>query len=502
MKAMKSNKGISMITLIITVIVMIIFLGIAYRIGSRYIFESKEEERASLVSILSTSVERRQNDKYVGASENIYYTGYRIAEEDFEKLFEKFTDKNCMYAPGLWYAVDATKAGELGIVDSEKYLINDLKNEYDEDDEKYLAVVDYYTGKVELLKKEDIGDIIGNITDKDDGTGCEHQWTVVSCIEPSVCNKCGTISIGPLGHEYLDINGNPTKEPVATCTEDAVCTRCGYIALKAIGHDYDTSTLSYNDEGHFNKCIRYEQCFGVGNFEKHNRDYLEEYNGDGKWLRYHDIICTDNCGWTKEDEQCTIAIRPKDTYHHIVYCTLCAGTEEVEHDKLAYKNIDKNEHMVYCDSCKSDLYREEHLDIEIPYGKCDKCTGEMDITNTPRVDVVTMENITPSGESIYWAKKGDKIKITLQVSVLLAENPTIKLQDIELKTEGITRQDLTYTIEVDTNEYAFVEGHMGIEVSNIKSIWSVEGENVYETTDGNYITYDSIKPVYIHVPES
>ena len=40
---MKNNKGISMITLIITIICMIIILGITYRIGSRYILESIEE---------------------------------------------------------------------------------------------------------------------------------------------------------------------------------------------------------------------------------------------------------------------------------------------------------------------------------------------------------------------------------------------------------------------------------------------------------------------------
>ena len=40
---MRDNKGISMITLVITIICMVIFLSLAYRIGTRYIFESKEE---------------------------------------------------------------------------------------------------------------------------------------------------------------------------------------------------------------------------------------------------------------------------------------------------------------------------------------------------------------------------------------------------------------------------------------------------------------------------
>lgn len=61
----KNNKGISMITLVITIICILIFLGIAYRIGSRYITESIEEEKNVLISVLSSVVSRRQNDKYV-----------------------------------------------------------------------------------------------------------------------------------------------------------------------------------------------------------------------------------------------------------------------------------------------------------------------------------------------------------------------------------------------------------------------------------------------------
>ena len=63
---MRDNKGISMITLVITIICMVIFLSLAYRIGTRYIFESKEEERTALVAVLSDGVTRRKNDRYVG----------------------------------------------------------------------------------------------------------------------------------------------------------------------------------------------------------------------------------------------------------------------------------------------------------------------------------------------------------------------------------------------------------------------------------------------------
>ena len=61
----RNNKGISMITLVITIICILIFLGIAYRIGSRYISESIEKEKDVLISVLSDAASRRQNDKYV-----------------------------------------------------------------------------------------------------------------------------------------------------------------------------------------------------------------------------------------------------------------------------------------------------------------------------------------------------------------------------------------------------------------------------------------------------
>ncbi len=63
---MNRNKGISMIALVITIICMILFLGIAYRIGTRYISESREQEKSVLIDVISKAVSRRQNDKYVG----------------------------------------------------------------------------------------------------------------------------------------------------------------------------------------------------------------------------------------------------------------------------------------------------------------------------------------------------------------------------------------------------------------------------------------------------
>ena len=221
---MKNNKGISMITLIVTIVCIIIFLGIAYRIGSRYISESKEEEKVALTSILSDSVVRRQNDKYAVASgDKIYYTGYHLSSDDFEKLYDKFDKKDCMYEPGLWFVIDANKAEELGIVDSSKYLIDNINN-VSSDEDRYIAVVDYYTGNVQLIKYQDVDGFIGDIVDGSDGTGCEHTYTILTCLEPSVCTKCGLVSANALAKDssnfmaFTDATANALPNRLIACT--------------------------------------------------------------------------------------------------------------------------------------------------------------------------------------------------------------------------------------------------------------------------------------------
>ena len=42
---------------------------------------------------------------------------------------------------------------------------------------------------------------------------------------------------------------------------------------------------------------------------------------------------------------------------------------------------------------------------------------------------------------------------------------------------------------------------MSIDVTDVRSIWGVTGDNIYSTTDGEYITYDATKPQYIYIPE-
>lgn len=487
---MKNSKGISMISLIITIICILIFVGLSYRIGSRYIKVSKEDEKDALVSVISNAVTRRQNDKYISVgNENIYYSGYPMSEEEFNRILGDDHD----WGNGLWFIVDAKSAEDLGVVDPEQFLVEDLTNPTEEDDDKYVAIVDYDTGKVELVyydgdvDKEEIKDIAQNY--KDNETGCTHTFSVVSCIEPSVCTKCGLIFSKALGHDF--------NHESATCTEDKKCNRCGYIAQKALGHEYDTSTLYHNDDGHFNKCIRYDTCGAIGNFKEHIKEY--GYIEGTEWK--HNVRCTyTGCGWSKIEE-CTKSIKPKDIEYHTIYCEHCGRSEDIKHDDIRFRYIDKEKHMVYCYTCKSDLYLEEHIDIEEPFGICDRCEGVVNVNKAPTIEILTMENITRDIENKDYAKKGDTIKITVKASLLLAGAPTIKVQGQEISPGKILSEDnFTWYAEFKTSDYTFSEGKLTISVSNVKSLWGVymQGE-VTETTDNKYIIYDSIKPEYIYI---
>ena len=114
---------------------------------------------------------------------------------------------------------------------------------------------------------------------------------------------------------------------------------------------------------------------------------------------------------------------------------------------------------------------------------------------------VTIKNITPQAGEAYFAKRGDKIEIRIEVSMLLSGAPTVKLQDRVIKEESIKQEEaLVWIAEINTADYLFDEGLMNIEINNIKSLWGIKGADVFETTDDKYITYDSTKPQYIYIP--
>lgn len=415
----------------------------------------------------------------------MYYSGYHLSQDNFEKLKPSFAD-NHIYDPGIWYALDANKAGELGVSNPDQYLVDNLKKPTDEKN-KYIGIVNYYTGEVELLYFADVSkDIIDDVVDNS-GSDHEHIPTVASCLEPSVCEICGLILTPAFGHEY-----NIEK---ATCTEDRKCIRCGYIIEKAIGHDYDTTVLSFDEKGHFNKCKR---CDSKGNFVEHDRKYGINSTTD-EWV--HTVTCSE-CAWRNESEACTVEYMSLNLTQHRKICKFCSKYQDSDHDDIRYRYLNEDKHVVYCNTCKSDLYEESHIDVENPLGMCDECDGIFDIEKVPTLDVVEMKNIQDSAEDAYWAKAGDKLQLVFSTTVMLSEKPTVTIQGKTIKSDQIAMRDsLTYVVEFRTDEYDFEDGLLDVSISNIRSIWGIMGENVDRTTDNKYISYDKILPEYIYVPK-
>ncbi len=88
---------------------------------------------------------------------------------------------------------------------------------------------------------------------------CEHEWSEPTCIEMSLCTKCGIANATELGHDFDDRPCNetvkcsrcdeisPAKEhsfTKANCTEPSVCLNCGIENAPANGHKMLAATYS------------------------------------------------------------------------------------------------------------------------------------------------------------------------------------------------------------------------------------------------------------------
>lgn len=140
-----------------------------------------------------------------------------------------------------------------------------------------------YTGKFTITEDCTIfaqsvhnGDVIGtsqlNITNI-----CEHDYTVATCTEDSICKYCGLFNSSKLGHEYTSETATPEYlATAATCTDAAVyyhkCIRCTakgtttYEYGDPLGHEFtsETATAVYLKSAatctekavYYHKCIR------------------------------------------------------------------------------------------------------------------------------------------------------------------------------------------------------------------------------------------------------
>ena len=425
---MKRNKGISMISLVIIIIVTVILVGIATTAGYRYIVEGNKIKAEAVVSMVAKAAYRRQNDLTAGIAE-AYYEGYCFdVEKNADTKYKKITglpeeDENsnsipdCLEETGAkWFLFDAESASELGVLETERFIARNVSYS-NKNSEKEIALVlaDYTTGTGYLinLPENNIKDFI-----RQDGgclnspTGNHNYKIIATCTKPAMCIYCGEEdSRNPaLGHDFT----------LPTCTSSGVCRRCDAIDSEhgPLGHlmisnaDISNSELvakmkerecvMYANEGdsnstsiaawianaikHWHECIR---CGEKSEEIVHSKGYIDVDD------TYHFQKCS-ICGWEsiKSKHVFTYVNLPSETYtttdnKHLKKCTVC-DYEEVHNDS-GWINTHPDYHYRICEEsdCHDStvissgveievLFKEEHYDITPKDLICDICKCSLD----------------------------------------------------------------------------------------------------------------------------
>lgn len=469
---MRNSKGISMISLIVTVLCTILLASLAIGTGTRYIRESRSKDRAAFISVMSNAVVRRHADTALN-SIAYPYLGYRINDSvKFETIFVPKVSEPIKYENGIWYVLDTTTARELGVQEPERYVATiDLNYE----EMVKVALVDYATGKVYLID-----------------------------VNADEMGTFDSITSGPVsGHEHRYLSE-------ATCTEAKKCEDCGFIDEEAKGHQYGEENrpepASGDEENsHFNrKCII---CNMQGGYEPHNFEF-EHFIKDEEW--YHKSKCT-VCEYEKKfglevEERCTEELRtietePDRSVYHIHFCRICEHTVEKERHNIQYRSIGVDMHEKYCaDDCGYKGVEEFHVDESVVDEKCDLCGADIIVTSYPKIGIVEMENANPiSPEQKYIARYGDNIRLRV------VSNKPLNKDSMEVYIAG--RRVAAENIMISENKKELnITFYLNPNVSTPDGViqFSINGESVdgYEFPDGaitttsnkTYVIFDGTSP--------
>lgn len=484
---MHESKGISMISLIVTIVCIILLSSLAIGTGTKYIRETRAMNRETFIKVMSSAVTRRHEETNLN-SVSYPYLGYYINEGAiFDRIFAPKVTEPIYYEDGTWYVVDTTTARELGVKEPEKY-IETVDANYHE--EIKVALVDYETGKVFLI----------------DAFASE-----ISGLE----NAGGGPVLGHT-HRYVDAHLYPN------CTEPRKCADCGFIDAEALGHSYDVSATPLPASGdeenaHYNKTCTV--CGMQGGYERHIFEY-EHFVIDEEW--YHKAACN-VCGYVKKnvdgfdkEELCTQVVNlpegeAEKLVNHIRSCKVCLHEETEPHD-IAYRRISESMHEVYCRHplCGFLIGREYHIDNEEPEEECDLCGSEIVSYDYPQISIVEMKKINPtpvSDEDRYIAKYGDTI------SLKLVADKKITNLEIYIGAHKLDSTNATFTTTDDkTWEIQYVIANARpLDDGNIKfSIYCESLSNnvplpskITSTTDGKIVLFDGTTPVvdYINKPD-
>lgn len=482
---MHDSKGISMISLIVTIVCIIVLSSLAIGTGTKYIRESRARDRETFITVMSSAVARRHEDTNLN-SISYPYLGYYIKDGViFDSVFAPKVAEEIKFEDATWYVVDTTTARELGVMEPEKY-IETVDENYME--EITVALVDYESARVYLINA-----YASEISDLENFGG------------------------GPVlghNHRYVDYELYPT------CTEPRKCADCGFIDAEALGHTYDplaAPELAVGDEenAHYNKVCTV--CGMQGGYERHTFEYVH-FIKDELW--YHKASCT-VCGYTKRnvdgtdrEELCTQVINLPESeadklINHIRSCRVCLHEVTEPHD-VAYRRISESMHEKYCAHplCGFLIAREYHVDNDGDE-RCDLCGSEIVSYAYPQISIVEMEKTNPvpvSNDDRYIARYGDTIKLKF------VADKQIKNLEIYIGAHLLDASNATIsTSDNKTWEVIYVlDTARSMDDGNIK--FSIYCESLSEvplpskitsTTNGKIVLFDGTNPVvnYITKPE-
>ncbi len=303
---MQESKGISMISLIVTIIVTVLLASMAIGTGTRYLKESKKRDRETFISVLSNAVSQRREDSNV-SSLAYPYLGYYINDEAIFNGFASRVQTPIEFENGIWYIVDTTTASGLGVKQSENYINTINKGSVEN---VTVALVNYVTGDVYLLDA-DASQIAALDFTKENITGVhEHRYlSEATCTEPKKCEDCGFILEEPLGHSYDPLSGATENDEYSHYYKE--CTRCGM----------------------------------SGGYEPHNFEYIA-YTEAGVWM--HKEQCS-VCGYAKTPEECTLYYSLPDSEadkatKHVVTCNKCNRPSEMRNHIMRVRELSELMH--------------------------------------------------------------------------------------------------------------------------------------------------------------
>lgn len=461
---MQKSRGISMISLVVTIVCMILLSSMAIEVGLRYNKETKNRDEKAFVDVLSSAVSTRHEETNLD-SVNYPYVGYYIKDEEkFNSIFLPKIKTNSKFENGIWYVVDNVSADKLGVKKAENYI--EKVDEINTKDAK-VALVNYANGETYIINvnANEMKDL--DFSDNNQVDGHMHTYTIT--------------------------------EP--TCTEGVVCTKCGFILKEPLGHTYGDSLISaepVDDNTHYRKaCLR---CHMQGDYEPHTFVY-EHLKVDGAW--YHKKKCP-LCGWESANIiPCTIIYKistnaDEAASNHIATCKECEHSESEAH-MLAYREISQTKHEVYCSKCNYSIRNEDHIDNNKD-NICDLCDYEMGDYLYPVIKSCVMINKdATTEEGKYYAKYDNIVEITFE-TVRPVKNVQVTIAGQEPTKISSSTENKKWTIE-----YKIANG-IGITNGNIKfSIMCESSSGIAmqkaqtTTTDGKYVVFDGNSPVIEYI---